>query len=163
MSGPLACAVLFVAVSQDTAQTPQPAVVTSATQPSAVTAQEQVPDTSDMLDVIDLIRKIRNKPAPTETEFDYRKPMRAIAPVIGAKPFSGVIVGVAGNVGFFRGDPETTRISSGVASATFTSKKQAGINAHTLMFGRDDRWLLELDDRWADIRRPQHRDPLGQS
>ena len=54
-----------------------------------------------------------HKPAP-ETEVDYRKP--AIAPVIGAKPSSGVIVGVAGNVGFFRDDLATTRISSSVAS-----------------------------------------------
>jgi outer membrane protein assembly factor BamA len=74
--------------------------------------------------------------------------MRAIAPVIGAKPSSGVLFGVAGNVGFFRGDPATTRISSSVASATVTTKKQAGINAHTMMFGRDDRWLAELDDRF---------------
>jgi outer membrane protein assembly factor BamA len=74
--------------------------------------------------------------------------MKAFAPVIGAKPSSGVIVGVAGNIGFFRGDPATTHISSSVASATVTSKKQAGLSAHTTMFGRDDRWLLELDHRF---------------
>ena len=81
-------------------------------------------------------------------ETDYRKAMRAFAPVIGAKPSSGAIFGVAGNIGFFRGEPATTRISSSVASVTISSKKQAGINAHTMMFGNGDRWLLELDDRF---------------
>ena len=148
MCGLLPFAVLILAASQATADTAQTAAATSETQPPAVAAEEQVRDTSDMVDVTDLIRKIRNKPAETETEFDYRKPMRAIAPVIGVKPSSGVIVGVAGNVGFFRGEPATTRISSSVASVTFTSKKQAGINAHTMMFGLGDRWLVELDDRF---------------
>ena len=57
-------------------------------------------------------------------------------------------MGVAGNVAFFRGDPSTTRISSNVVSATVTSKKQAGIGAHTTMYGRDDRWLFEGDYRF---------------
>jgi outer membrane protein assembly factor BamA len=134
--GVAAVTVFVVAVSWPAAQTAQPASSNA----------EQTPDTGEMVDVTDLIRKLRNR--PPETEVDYTKPMRAIAPVIGAKPSSGVIFGVAGNVGFFRGDPATTRISSSVASATVTSKKQAGINAHTMMFGRDDRWLLELDDRF---------------
>jgi outer membrane protein assembly factor BamA len=108
------------------------------------------PDTAGMVDVADVIRKLRNKDQlPNgEAQVDYRKAMRAFAPVIGAKPSSGVIFGVAGNVGFFRGEPSTTRISSSVASATFTTKKQAGVSAHTTMFGRDDRWLLELDHRF---------------
>jgi outer membrane protein assembly factor BamA len=117
-------------------------------QPPAASAAGQVPDTTEMVDVADLIRKIRNKPPPDETETDYRKPMRAFAPVIGAKPSSGAIFGVAGNIGFYRGEPATTRISSSVASVTVSSKKQAGLNAHTMMFGRGDRWLLELDDRF---------------
>ena len=145
MTDLIGLAVLIVAASQAMAQTAQPAGATSGAA-SAVVANQQVSDTGEMVDVADLIRRIRKKPAPTE--FDYSKPMRAIAPVIGAKPSSGVIAGVAGNVGFFRGDPETTRISSSVASVTFTSKKQAGINVHTMMFGSDDRWLLELDHRF---------------
>jgi hypothetical protein len=109
---------------------------------------EEVSDAAETVDVADLIRRLRGKRPPAEGEFDYRKPMRAIAPVIGVKPSSGVIAGVAGNIGFFRGEPSTTHISSSVASATITTKKQAGISAHTTMFGRDDRWLLELDHRF---------------
>ena len=123
-------------------------VVIAASQAAAQTADPG--EAVGMMDVSDVIRKLRNKDQPPngEAEVDYRKPMRAFAPVIGAKPSSGVIFGVAGNIGFFRGEPSTTRISSSVASATFTTKKQAGISAHTTMFGRDDRWLVELDHRF---------------
>jgi hypothetical protein len=114
--------------------------VISATPAAAQVAQsssadQPVSDPAEMVDVADLIRKLRNKPPPDVAETDFRKAMRAFAPVIGAKPSSGVIFGVAGNVGFFRGDPATTRISSSVASVTISTKKQAGINAHTMMFG----------------------------
>jgi outer membrane protein assembly factor BamA len=142
----LPCAVIVMAASQAWAQSTDPSTASPEAYQQAAAAAQQAPESSEMVDVTDLIRKLRNRPA--ETDVDYRKSMRAIAPVIGAKPSSGVIFGVAGNVGFFRGEPATTRISSSLASATFTSKKQAGINAHTTMFGRDDRWLLELDDRF---------------
>jgi outer membrane protein assembly factor BamA len=104
------------------------------------------------MDVADLIRRLRHK-APPPAPLDRPGLMRAVAPVIGVKPSSGVIVGVAGNVAFFRGDPATTHISSSVASVTVTSKKQAGVNAHTTMFGRDDRWRAELDYRfqWTSL------------
>ena len=145
-------AALVIAASQAMAQTTRPSGSTS-TPPSRQQADpdaEQDPDADDAVDVGDLIRRLRGKDHPPsgEAASDERGPMRAFAPVIGVKPSSGVIVGVAGNVGFFRGDPATTHISSSVASMTFTSKKQAGISAHTTMFGRDDRWLLELDDRF---------------
>ena len=127
--------------------------VISATPAAAQVAQsssadQPVSDPAEMVDVADLIRMLRNKPPPEVVEIDFRKAMRAFAPVIGAKPSSGAIFGVAGNIGFFRGEPATTRISSSVASVTISSKKQAGINAHTMMFGSGDRWLLELDDRF---------------
>ncbi len=127
--------------------------VISATPAAAQVAQsssadQPVTDPAEMVDVADLIRMLRNQPPPEVVEIDYRKAMRAFAPVIGAKPSSGAIFGVAGNIGFFRGEPATTRISSSVASVTISSKKQAGINAHTMMFGNGDRWLLELDDRF---------------
>ena len=56
--------------------------------------------------------------------------------------------GAAGNVGFFRGDPATTRISSSVASMTISSKSQVSLTARLTMFGRDDRWRFESDHRF---------------
>jgi outer membrane protein assembly factor BamA len=116
------------------------------------TTAEQPPVES--VDVTDLIRKWRKKDQPpVSTQPDSPASMRAIAPVIGAKPSSGVIFGVAGNIAFYRGNPATTHISSSVASITATSKKQAGIKTQTTMFGRDDRWRYEGDHRfqWTSL------------
>jgi len=140
--------VVLITGSQVMAQTKEPSQSTTESAQTAAKTDEP-PASDELVDVTDLIRKLRRKDQPAEAaEFDYRKPMWTFLPVIGAKPSSGVIVGFAGNVGFYRGDPSTTRISSSVASATFTTKKQAGISAHTTMFGRDDRWLMELDHRF---------------
>jgi len=124
----------------------QPALCQAQADPAA----EPHADAVDTMDVTDLIRKWRHKDQPPAqpVDVDYRQRMRAIAPVIGAKPSAGVIAGVAGNTAFFRGEPATTHISSTVASATVSSKKQAGVNAHTMMYGADDRWLFEGDYRF---------------
>ncbi len=104
---------------------------------------------SEMVDVMDLIRKIRHKDTSPDQERQVRGrgTMRAIAPIIGYKPSSGGLIGVAGNVAFFRGDPETTHISSTVVSFTFSSKKQTSIAGRSSIFGRDDRWSFDGDNR----------------
>ena len=105
-------------------------------------------------DVFDVWRKVRGKEAdPQAATWDHRKPMRAFAPVIGAKPSSGVLLGVAGNVAFYRGDPSTTHISSMVASFTFSTEKQTSITNRFTMFTDGDRWRFEGDDRfqWTSL------------
>lgn len=104
-------------------------------------------DTVETTDVFDLIRKLRHKEQDPSAQ-DPNKRMIAASPVSGAKPSAGVILGVACNAAFYRGDPSTTHISSGVGSVTVTSKGHAGINAHNTVFGRDDRWRLEADYRF---------------
>ena len=98
------------------------------------------------------MRKLRHKEAEAQP-WDYRKPMMAFAPVIGAKPSSGVLLGAAGNVAFFRGDPATTRISSLVASVTFSTKKQTSLTNRFTMFGAENRWRLDGDHRfqWTSL------------
>jgi outer membrane protein assembly factor BamA len=131
--------------------------------PLAVEAQ-QPPPTGDesqavspapppeTMDVFDLFRKLRHKEAETEL-WDYHEPMFAFAPVIGAKPSSGVLFGVAGNVAFYRGDPSTTRISSMVTSLTFSTKKQTSLTNRFAMSGRGNRWRHEGDYRfqWTSL------------
>ena len=60
--------------------------------------------------------------------------MKAFAPVIGAKPSSGALFGVAGNIAFYRGDPATTHISSVVTSLTFSTKGQTSLTDRFTMF-----------------------------
>ncbi len=82
--------------------------------------------------------------------------MKAFAPVIGAKPSAGVLLGVAGNIAFYRGDPATTRISSMVASLTFSTNGQTALTDRLTVFGRDDRFRLDADHRaqWTSLAAP---------
>ncbi len=82
--------------------------------------------------------------------------MVAGAPVIGYSPTSGVAVGVAGNVAFYRGFPETTRISSIVASATATSKGQILVSAKFNVSSFENRWRLEADNRFYWTSQPTY-------
>lgn len=112
------------------------------------------PAADDQVDVFDLWRKLRNKePAPDDASWDYRDSMKAFAPVIGAKPSSGALFGVAGNVAFYRGDPATTHISSVVTSLTFSTKKQTSLTDRMTIFGRDDRVRFDADHRfqWTSL------------
>ena len=116
----------------------------------------------ELVDVFDLVRKLRKKDTAAPAEpWDYRKPMIAFAPVIGAKPSSGALFGAAGNVAFYRGDPATTQISSLVASVTFSTKKQTAISNRFTMFGPSNRWKFEGDYRFQWTSLETH--PLGAS
>ena len=120
--------------------------------PATDSAPQQAAPATETMDVFDLWRKLRHKEAEAQP-WDYRKPMIAFAPVIGAKPSSGVLLGAAGNVAFFRGDPATTSISSLVASVTFSTKKQTSLTNRFTMFGAENRWRLDGDQRfqWTSL------------
>ncbi len=137
---------------------------------AAAGAGDQVPDTTgpprpavqepvqpasaaETMDVVDLLRKLRHKKddasdqGPTAADNPPR-PMYAFAPVLGYKPSSGTVFGLAGNVAFFRGDPRTTHISSAVGGLTFSSLKQISATARFGLFSRDDRWKVDGDNRF---------------
>ena len=125
-------------------------------------AAQSSPAPEPTTDIFDVWRAFRKKDKAAEpAAWDYRKTMKAFAPVIGAKPSSGALIGVAGNIAFYRGDPATTRISSMVASLTFSSKGQTSLTDRFTMFGRDDRYRLEADHRaqWTSL----DTGPLGTS
>ena len=82
-------------------------------------AAQSTPAPEPTTDIFDVWRAFRHKEKAPDAAWDYHKTMKAFAPVIGVKPSSGALIGVAGNIAFYRGDPATTRISSMVASLTF--------------------------------------------
>jgi outer membrane protein assembly factor BamA len=73
--------------------------------------------------------------------------MYAFAPVIGYKPSSGAQFGAAGNVALYLGNPETTHISSAVASVTISTKKQLSATARFAVLAGNDRYKLDGDNR----------------
>ena len=100
-------------------------------------------------DIFDVLRELRHKPpkAEPDSEDAYKKRMVAAAPVISYNPASGVGIGAAGNVAFFKGFPQTTSISSVVASLIVTSKKQLLFNGKFDIATADNRWVLHGDNR----------------
>ena len=128
---------------------------TSSAQTPAPAPQESVPAApAPTTDIFDVVRAWRGKkPDPAAEVWDYRKPMKAFAPVIGSKPSSGLLLGAAGNVAFYRGDPASTSISSVVASLTFSTKGQTALTDRFTMFGNGNRWRLDADHRfqWTSL------------
>jgi len=115
-----------------------PAIHAQQPEPAAQPASE--------VDLPDLIRAWRHKPPPPEK--DPRQPTIVAAPVIGSNPSSGFIIGGAGQMTLFRGDPATTRITSGIASLTVSTKKQVVFNVRFDSFSDGNRWLIEGDNRF---------------
>ncbi len=130
---------------------PQPAPIP---QPPDSTPSPDADLAEPTKDLIDVVRGWRHKPPSPPP--DYTKRMVAGAPVIGYSPTSGVAVGVAGNVAFYRGFPETTRISSIVASATATSKGQILASAKFNVSSFENRWRLEADNRFYWTSQPTY-------
>jgi hypothetical protein len=99
-------------------------------------------------DIFDVIRDWRHKPPPPPPgPEDYKKWMVAAAPVISYSPTSGFGIGLAGNAAFYQGFPDTTRISSIVASAIGTTKDQLLVNAKINASAPRNRWHIEGDNR----------------
>ena len=123
-------------------QPPPPAT----TQPREATPP--TPETVAIKDVFDVLREIRHKPPkPPAGAEDYRKLMIAAAPVISYNPASGFGIGAAGNVAFYQGFPDQTRISSGVGSLIITTKEQLLFNAKLDVSGANNRWTFHGDNR----------------
>ena len=123
-------------------------------QPAAVQepAQKNVADKGvdePTKDLFDILRQLRHKPPPPAPGADAgTSRMIAAAPVITYNPTSGIGIGAAGNVAFYNGSPDTTRISSVVASLIGTSKKQVLVNAKVNSWARDNRWHIQGDNRF---------------
>ena len=124
----------------------------AAQEPAPVQDQGSGPATGSILlptrDIFDIVRELRHKPPPPPpAPEEYKKRMVAAAPVVAYAPTSGVGIGLAGNVAFYRGYPADTRISSLVASVTATSKEQLLVNAKLNTSALRNRWHFRGDNR----------------
>ena len=151
----LALALPGAGVAADTPRDPEPrAVATPQATPAPSPAPEAStsPEASDVAvptrDVFDVIRAWRHKPEPAPPgPEDYKKLMIAGAPVISYNPASGAGIGAAGNVAFYRGAPDNTRISSLVGSLIGTTKEQLLFNAKIDASTPRNVWGLHSDNR----------------
>jgi hypothetical protein len=111
--------------------------------PCRAAAQDAAP--VPQMDLLDIWHKIRHSEEKPETEPKGR--MVAAMPVIGRNPSAGLTFGVAGQIAFVAGSPDTTRISSAVTSLTFSTKKQALLNVRFDVYTSESQWLVEGDNR----------------
>jgi hypothetical protein len=98
-------------------------------------------------DIFDVVRELLHKPPKAQPKDPDKQLMVAAAPVVSYNPASGVGIGVAGNVAFYKGFPATTRISSVVASLIVTSKKQLLFNGKFDLSSANNDWLVQGDNR----------------
>jgi outer membrane protein assembly factor BamA len=121
--------------------------------PAPVPALAQEPGEQGLVvepttDLFNLLRQLRHKPEPPPPgPEDYKQWMVALAPVVTYGPTSGFGFGAAGNLAVYRGFPNTTRISSIVASVTATTKEQLLVNAKVNGSALNNRWHFEGDNR----------------
>jgi outer membrane protein assembly factor BamA len=107
---------------------------------------QQLVTTDDEVDVPDLIRAWRNKGPAPPSEPGQR--MIVAAPIIGSNPSSGFTFGAAAQMAIFRGDPSTTRVTSGIASLSISTKKHLLFNVRFDSFSDGNRWLVKGDNRF---------------
>ena len=114
----------------------------------SLAAQQKIPPVppDQETDLPDIIRAWRHKPPLPATQPGQK--MIVAAPVIGSNPSAGFLIGVAGQMAFFRGDPGTTRISSGTASLTISTKSHMVANVRFDTFSEGNRWFIEGDNRF---------------
>ena len=132
---------------------PPPPPAASPSPPPATPSSE--PDVAEPTkDLIDVLHDLRHK--PPQPPPDYKQRMVAGSPVLGYSPTSGVSLGVAGNVAFYKGYPDTTRISSIVTSATVTSKSQALVSFKMSASSLENRWRIDADNRFFWTSQPTY-------
>src|SRR5256885_1237391 len=108
---------------------------------SPVHAQEQKP-ASATTDVGDLWHDLRHRDEAPQSESSATNEGRrflVVAPTVGSRPTTGFTGGLNGNLAFFRGDPQTTRISTLSGGFRVSQKKQGRSGRALPMFPADDR------------------------
>src|SRR5262249_62222195 len=75
------------------------------------------------------------------------------APSIGSRPATGLTLGLNGNMAFFRGDSNSTHLSTLSGGFRISQKKQVLSNLRYAVFGLDDVWYFDGDNRanWTSI------------
>jgi len=116
-----------------------PVATLAAQAPQTVPADEET-------DIADVMRAWRHKEPPPPSEAGQK--MIVAAPIIGSNPSAGFLIGAAAQMAFFRGDPRTTRITSGIASLSISTTKQVLFNVRFDTFSDGNRWFVQGDNRF---------------
>jgi hypothetical protein len=98
-------------------------------------------DRTDLFEMAGLKKKTEAPPEPF-------KILPAVLPAIGYNPTTGLLVGVVGSLGVYLGDPESTTISSVLATVLYTSNNQFLFQVASTFMTADNNWQLQGDWRF---------------
>jgi len=98
-------------------------------------------DRTDLFELVGLKQKTEAPPEPY-------KLLPAVLPAIGYTPTTGLLVGVVGTLGIYLGDPNTTTISSVLATILYTSNDQFLFQVASTLMTADNTWQLQGDWRF---------------
>src|SRR5262249_55019458 len=98
-------------------------------------------DRTDLFEIVGLKQKTEAPPEPF-------KLLPAVLPAVGYTPTTGLLVGVAGSLGVYLGDPQSTTISSVLATVLYTSNDQFLFQAASTFMTADNQWQLQGDWRF---------------
>ncbi|NVK26946.1 MAG: BamA/TamA family outer membrane protein [Flavobacteriia bacterium] len=87
------------------------------------------------------------QPAFGQGEVEPGKLYISPLPIVAANPAFGVIYGGAASIGVYMGDPSTTSMSSGLITATYSTKEQLMFTFKANSYTRDNQWMLMTDVR----------------
>src|SRR5215467_13156708 len=98
-------------------------------------------DRTDLFEIVGLKQKTEAPPEPF-------KVFPVVLPALGYDPTTGLLVGVVGSLGVYLGDPESTTISSVLATALYTSNSQFLFQVASTFMTADNVWQLQGDWRF---------------
>jgi hypothetical protein len=121
-----------------------PSTATSSS-PTAASAAAPIGST----DIGDVWHWLRHHEGAQDGEASPGHHFLVIAPTFGSKPTTGLTLGANTNLAFFRGDPESTHISTLSGGFRVSQKQQVLTGARFSVFTANDRWFLQGDNRFS--------------
>jgi hypothetical protein len=98
--------------------------------------EKQYHDTTDVNLIVSKILKSKPKP-------DSKKSGLALLPAIGYNPSMGFMLGANITASMYVGDPKTTRLSTGTATAYFATKGIINLQLRHNIFTNGDDWIFQ--------------------
>ena len=129
-------------------------------QPDAVSDTTSAADSAQAVasrDLLDIIRSILGRSdQPTPAQPPRRGISRTVLPSLGYNAVSGVSLGASIGLGGWLGEPADTRISSGIISASYSTKGQTSVSFKSNVVLPRNSWVLQGDWRFLDTNQPTY-------
>ena len=109
------------------------------------------------VDIFELIRKWRGKPPKITSDTPQERVKNlSLLPIVGYSPANGFVVGAAVSITEYLGNPKTTRLSTALLNASFTTKKQILLNLRFDLYLKENQWYVSGDNRLLFFAQPTY-------